>query len=78
MDCVEQGGGTVLLESYESSCDETVPLHPTPTVTTVDKESTMATVAMETAAAKEGEGSLEGKEEPQPAAQPDVVKKEGK
>ena len=42
MDCVDQAGsgGTVLLESYESSCDETVPLHPTPAVG-LDKETTV-------------------------------------
>ena len=91
MECMEQGGdgggGTVLLESYESTCDETVPLQPSPAVTAADKEATttMATVAMETVplsssvAAKEEEerGSVEEKEEqPLTAAQHEEVKKE--
>lgn len=91
MDCTEQGqrGGdgsdaTVQLDSYESTCDETVPLHPSPSApavaSAIDKEATatMATVAMETlplspsTAAKEEEEKKEeegeSKEEPQPPA----------
>ncbi len=101
MDCTEQGqgseegggeGATVLLESYESTCDETVPLHPSPPApapadSAVDKgaTATMATVAMETlplspsaAPKEEEEEEGEGKEEPQPlaGAQNEEVKKE--
>jgi hypothetical protein len=99
MDCTEQGqgseegggeGATVLLESYESTCDETVPLHPSapaPADSAVDKgaTATMATVAMETlplspsaATKEEEEEEGEGKEEPQPlaGAQTEEVKKE--
>lgn len=101
MDCLEQGGGgsdgggdaTVLLESYQSTCedDATVPLHPSPAAApAIDKEATatMATVAIETApllspsaAAKEEEEEEEKKKEPQPltsAKLEEVKKEEGK
>ena len=91
MDCTEQGlksgdggGATVQLDSYESTCDEKVPLHPSPpalaAASTIDKgaTATMATVAIETLplspsiAAKEEEEKKEeegeSKEEPKPPA----------
>ena len=80
-----EGGATIPLESYKSTCDETVPLHPSPAVTAIDKEATnMATVAIETAplssptAAKGEEEEEESKEEPQSltGAQLEEVKKE--
>ena len=87
MDCMEQGSegsATVPLESYKSTCDETVPLHPSPAVTAIDKEATnMATVAMETAplsspTAAKREEEEQSKEEPRPltGAQLEEVKKE--
>ena len=65
MDCMNQGGGTVLLESYESSCDETVPLHPTPTVP-LDKGTTMEVDT-------QGDSSMRREESPSAAAVSDTV-----
>ena len=75
-----EGGATVLLESYESTCDETVPLHPSPAATATNKEATVAveTVPLSSPTAAKVEEEEESKEEPQPltGAQLEEVKKE--
>ena len=78
MDCMEQGdggggvgGGTVLLESYESSCDATVPLNAAVTAS-LDKD---ATVEMESTTNTE-EDSKEKKSEDDDGKETQEVKKE--
>ena len=73
MDCVEQGGGTVLLESYESSCDETVPLNPTPTIPLGKGATEIMETYQSTASASAEEESTDKKDESQTVAVPDTV-----